>query len=45
MSVELRPSASMFGGEPLMVAAPDLEALWAWGFRKFGRNGIQTTAR
>ena len=32
----------LFGGEPLMVPEADLEALWAWGFEKFGRNGIQT---
>jgi uncharacterized protein len=32
----------LFGGEPLMVPEPDLEALWAWGFQKFGKNGIQT---
>ena len=32
----------LFGGEPLMVPEPDLEALWAWGFQRFGKNGIQT---
>jgi hypothetical protein len=45
MSVEPRPLGVRVRGEPLMVAAPDLEALRACGFRKFGRNGIQTTAR
>jgi len=33
---------SLFGGEPLLVPLPDLEALWAWGFERFGRNGVQT---
>lgn len=32
----------LFGGEPLMVPEPDLEALWSWGFERFGKNGIQT---
>jgi uncharacterized protein len=33
---------TLFGGEPLMLPEDDLETLWAWGFEKFGRNGIQT---
>jgi uncharacterized protein len=33
---------TLFGGEALMVAKPDLETLWAWGLEKFGTNGIQT---
>src|SRR5215510_4821475 len=33
---------SLFGGEPLLVPVIDLEALWAWGFERFGRNGVQT---
>lgn len=33
---------SLFGGEALMVPERDLEDLWAWGFRKFGYNSIQT---
>lgn len=33
---------TLFGGEPLMMPLADLEALWSWGFQKFGRNGIQT---
>lgn len=33
---------TLFGGEPLMVPEADLEELWAWGYEKFGRNGIQT---
>jgi radical SAM protein with 4Fe4S-binding SPASM domain len=32
----------LFGGEPLMVPEMDLEALWSWGFQKYGKNGIQT---
>jgi uncharacterized protein len=33
---------ALFGGEPLLVRDVDLEALWAWGFARFGRNYIQT---
>jgi uncharacterized protein len=33
---------AMFGGEPLMVRERDLEDLWSWGYRRFGRNAIQT---
>jgi uncharacterized protein len=33
---------TLFGGEVLMVAKADLETLWAWGFERFGTNGIQT---
>jgi uncharacterized protein len=33
---------SLFGGEALMVPEKDLEELWAWGFKKFGSNGVQT---
>ncbi len=32
----------LFGGEPLMVPLKDLEELWAWGFEKYGKNGVQT---
>ncbi len=32
----------LFGGEPLLMAEEDLEALWAWGLNRFGHNGIQT---
>lgn len=32
----------LFGGEPLLVPLEDIEALWSWGWQKFGRNGIQT---
>jgi uncharacterized protein len=35
-------SFSLFGGEPLLVPKEDLEALFAWGHAKFGRNAIQT---
>ena len=37
-----RGPATLFGGEPLLVPLPDLEALWAWGLERFGGNGIQT---
>lgn len=33
---------SLFGGEALLMPKADLEALWAWGFEQFGRNGVQT---
>lgn len=33
---------TLFGGEPLMVREQDLEALWAWGFEEYGKNGVQT---
>ena len=33
---------TLFGGEPLLVDKADLEDLWAWGFVRWGRNGIQT---
>jgi uncharacterized protein len=33
---------TLFGGEALMVSKADLETLWAWGFERFGTNGIQT---
>ncbi len=32
----------VFGGEPLLIAEEDLEALWIWGLERFGQNGIQT---
>jgi len=32
----------LFGGEPLLMPRSDLEDLWAWGLRRFGRNSIQT---
>ncbi len=35
-------SFSLFGGEPLLVRLADLEALWSWGYQRFGRNTIQT---
>ena len=33
---------TVFGGEPLLVPLTDLEALWSWGFTRFGQNGVQT---
>jgi uncharacterized protein len=35
---------TLFGGEGLLVAEADLEALWAWGLARYGRNAIQTNA-
>jgi len=34
----------VFGGEPLLAPLADLEALWAFGFERHGRNGVQTNA-
>lgn len=33
---------ALFGGEPLMVPAADLERLWSWGLEQFGGNAVQT---
>jgi uncharacterized protein len=33
---------TIFGGEPLLLPARDLEDLWSWGLEKFHQNGIQT---
>jgi uncharacterized protein len=33
---------TIFGGEPLLVPLQDLEALWSWGYQKYGSNSIQT---
>ncbi len=33
---------TIFGGEPLLVPEPILEDLWAFGYERFGSNGIQT---
>ncbi|MGZ3944660.1 MAG: radical SAM protein [Mucilaginibacter sp.] len=33
---------TLFGGEPLLVPLDDLEHLFDWGLRNFGKNGIQT---
>ncbi|OEK00134.1 radical SAM protein [Roseivirga sp. 4D4] len=38
---EGRPFA-MFGGEPLLVPEKDLEALFELGYKRYGRNTIQT---
>ena len=32
----------IFGGEALLVPLEDLEEIWAFGYRHFGRNGVQT---
>lgn len=33
---------TVFGGEPLLIPLSDLEAIFALGYGKFGRNAIQT---
>jgi uncharacterized protein len=33
---------TLFGGEPLLLPEDDIEALWAWGFERYGRNSLQT---
>lgn len=33
---------TLFGGEPLIMPLEDLEALWAFGLERFGKNYIQT---
>jgi uncharacterized protein len=33
---------ALFGGEPLLLPVADLEALWEWGYRKYGTNAVQT---
>jgi uncharacterized protein len=33
---------SVFGGEPLLTPLAHLEEVFAYGFEKFGKNGIQT---
>lgn len=35
-------SFTVFGGEPLLTPIDDLEKLFAFGFQKYGRNGVQT---
>jgi uncharacterized protein len=35
---------ALFGGEPLLMPFADLEDLLSWGFERFGRNSIQTSA-
>jgi uncharacterized protein len=37
-----KDSFVLFGGEPLLVPERDLEELWSWGLKHFGKNGIQT---
>ncbi len=32
----------LFGGEPLLLPAKDLEELWAWGLERYGANAVQT---
>jgi len=32
----------LFGGEPLLLPKRVLEDLWAWGFKRSGRNTVQT---
>ena len=33
---------NVFGGEALLVPIKDLEKLWAYGFKRFNKNGIQS---
>lgn len=33
---------TLFGGEALLLAEPDLEELWAWGLERYGSNSVQT---
>src|SRR5215475_14211272 len=33
---------TLFGGEPLLLPLPDLEEIWDWGHRRYGRNQLQT---
>ena len=33
---------TVFGGEPLLAPIEHLEEVWAYGFERYGRNGIQT---
>ena len=33
---------TLFGGEPLLLPLPDLEQLWAWGYKRFRKNTVQT---
>lgn len=33
---------ALFGGEPLLLPEADLEALWLWGLKRYGRNSLQT---
>jgi uncharacterized protein len=33
---------TLFGGEGLLVADDDLEALWSWGLERYGSNSVQT---
>lgn len=36
---------SLFGGEALLAPLETLEALWAWGLARYGKNGVQTGGR
>jgi uncharacterized protein len=33
---------TLFGGEPLLVPLKDLEELWAWGYKRWRQNSVQT---
>lgn len=42
-ALEQRPyQFSLHGGEPLLARPEHLEALWSFGLKKHGRNGVQT---
>jgi uncharacterized protein len=42
--VQIGQPFTVFGGEPLLTRFDDLEKLFAQGYEKFERNGIQTNA-
>jgi uncharacterized protein len=33
---------TLFGGEPLLLRLDELEEIWRWGHKRFGRNSVQT---
>jgi uncharacterized protein len=39
---KVNQSFNLFGGEALLIPKKDLETMFAYGFKKFGRSGIQT---
>lgn len=40
---KLNSEFTLFGGEPLLTPIEDLHTLWAYGLKKYGKNGIQTS--
>ena len=41
---ERKEEFTLFGGEPLMLPLKDLERVFQWGFKNYGRNTISNTA-